>query len=72
MILVVLTGLGIVFAPYVVKAIAWGFKADHDKYLLTVTLTRIMFPYLLFVGLAALAMGMLNSLRSFLTPALSR
>jgi putative peptidoglycan lipid II flippase len=70
-ILVVLTGLGIIFAPYVVKAIAWGFKADHDKYLLTVTLTRIMFPYLLFVGLAALAMGMLNSLRSFLIPALS-
>jgi putative peptidoglycan lipid II flippase len=30
-----------------------------------------MFPYLLFIGLAALAMGMLNSLRSFLAPALS-
>jgi putative peptidoglycan lipid II flippase len=34
-------------------------------------LTRMMFPYLLFIGIAALAMGMLNSLRSFLTPALS-
>jgi putative peptidoglycan lipid II flippase len=73
-ILVVLTGLGIVFAPYVVKAIAWGWvhKAEnHDKYLLGITLTRIMFPYLFFIGLAALAMGMLNSLRSFLSPALS-
>jgi len=72
-ILVVLTGLGIIFAPYVVKVVAWGwaYKAEHDKYVLGVTLTRIMFPYLLFIGLAALAMGMLNSLRSFLMPALS-
>jgi putative peptidoglycan lipid II flippase len=71
--LAVLTVLGIIFAPYVVKVVAWGwaFRADHDKYVLGVTLTRIMFPYLLFIGLAALAMGMLNSLRSFLTPALS-
>jgi putative peptidoglycan lipid II flippase len=70
-ILAVLTLLGIIFAPFVVKTIAWGFKADLDKYATTVMLTRIMFPYLLFIGLAALAMGMLNSLRSFLTPALS-
>jgi putative peptidoglycan lipid II flippase len=72
-ILIVLTGLGILFAPYVVKVVAWGwaYRAEHDKYVLGVTLTRIMFPYLLFIGLAALAMGMLNSLRQFLTPALS-
>ena len=70
-ILAVLTLLGIIFAPFVVKAIAWGFEADPDKYATTVALTRIMFPYLLFIGLAALAMGMLNSLRSFLAPALS-
>lgn len=70
-ILAVLTLLGIIFAPLVVKTIAWGFKGDPDKYAATVTLTRIMFPYLLFIGLAALAMGMLNSLRSFLAPALS-
>ena len=74
LILIILTGLGIIFAPYVVKAIAWGWvhKAEnHDKYLLGITLTRVMFPYLLFIGLAAIAMGMLNSLRSFLSPALS-
>jgi putative peptidoglycan lipid II flippase len=72
-ILIVLTVLGVIFAPYVVKVVAWGwaYRAEHDKYVLGVTLTRIMFPYLLFIGLAALAMGMLNSLRSFLTPALS-
>ena len=72
-ILVVLTGLGILFAPYIVKIVAWGwaYKAEHDKYVLAVMLTRIMSPYLLFIGLTALAMGMLNSLRSFLMPALS-
>jgi putative peptidoglycan lipid II flippase len=72
-ILVVLSGLGIIFAPYVVNVVAWGwaYKAEHDKYILGVLLTRTMFPYLLFIGLAALAMGMLNSLRQFLTPALS-
>ena len=73
-ILIVLTGLGIIFAPYVVNVIAmgWVHEAENaDKFLLAVTLTRIMFPYLLFIGLAALAMGMLNSLRYFLTPALS-
>ncbi|MFH0812173.1 MAG: murein biosynthesis integral membrane protein MurJ [Pseudomonadota bacterium] len=70
-ILIVLTALGILFAPSIVKAIAWGFGTHREKYVLTVTLTKIMFPYLLFIGLAALAMGMLNSLRSFLSPALS-
>ncbi|HAR45800.1 MAG: murein biosynthesis integral membrane protein MurJ [Nitrospirae bacterium GWC2_57_13] len=69
--LAVLTTLGIIFAPYLVQAIAWGFRADQTKYDLTVTLTRVMFPYLFFIGLAALAMGMLNSLRSFLAPASS-
>ncbi len=71
--LIIITGFGILFAPYVVRIVAWGwsYKAEHDKYVLSVTLTRIMFPYLLFIGLAALAMGMLNSLRSFLMPALS-
>ncbi len=73
LILLILTVLGIIFAPYVVKVIAggWAYKAEQDKYLLGVTLTRIMFPYLLFIGLAALAMGMLNSLRSFFAPAIS-
>ena len=72
-ILVIVTGLGIIFAPYIVKIIAWGwkFETQRDKFLMAASLTRMMFPYLLFIGLAALAMGMLNSLRSFLFPALS-
>lgn len=72
-ILAVLTALGILFAPYLVKLIAfgWNYATNRDKFLLATTLTRMMFPYLLFIGMAALAMGMLNSLRSFLAPALS-
>jgi putative peptidoglycan lipid II flippase len=72
-VLAVLTGLGILFAPEIVSIIAWGWKAkaSDQRFVLAVSLTRMMFPYLLFIGLAALAMGMLNSLRSFLAPALS-
>lgn len=72
-ILAIVTALGIIFSPFIVKVIAWGWKfKDHrEKFLLAASLTRMMFPYLLFIGLAALAMGMLNSLRSFLFPALS-
>ena len=72
-ILVIVTGVGIIFAPYIVKAIAWGWKVENqrEKFLLAASLTQMMFPYLLFIGMAALAMGMLNSLRAFLAPALS-
>jgi putative peptidoglycan lipid II flippase len=72
-ILICIVGLGILFAPVVVKAIAPGWVRDarNSEILLGITLTRIMFPYLLFIGLAAFAMGMLNSLRAFLMPALS-
>jgi putative peptidoglycan lipid II flippase len=72
-ILVIATVLGIIFAPYIVKlmALGWKFRDHREKFLLAASLTRMMFPYLLFIGLAALAMGMLNSLRSFLFPALS-
>ncbi|MDH4162657.1 MAG: murein biosynthesis integral membrane protein MurJ [Nitrospirota bacterium] len=72
-ILAVLTVLGIIFAPQIIRTIAWGWKAGahQDAFQSAVLLTRVMFPYLLFIGLAALAMGMLNSLRSFLMPALS-
>src|SRR5271167_85382 len=44
--------LGIVFSPQLVTALAHGFAAD--KAALTVTLTRIMFPFILLVSLAAL------------------
>ncbi len=61
--------LGIVFAPQVVPVVAWGFKGEPQKLALTITLTRIMFPFLLFVALAAWAMGVLNACGSFFIPA---
>lgn len=63
--------LGIVFAPWLVKFIAWGFSATPDKFDLTVYLTRIMFPYIFLISIVALAMGMLNSLKHFAAPAAS-
>jgi putative peptidoglycan lipid II flippase len=66
-----ITLLGILAAPGIVWLLAPGFHGHPDKLLMTTLLTRIMFPYLLFISLAALAMGMLNSLRAFAAPALS-
>ncbi|MCE7963830.1 MAG: murein biosynthesis integral membrane protein MurJ [Nitrospira sp. NTP2] len=65
------TMLGIAAAPAIVWLLAPGFHASPDKLALTSLLTRVMFPYLLFVSLAALAMGILNSLRAFAAPAFS-
>ena len=65
------TLLGILLAPYIVWIFAPGFNDDPDKFALTVFLTRIMFPYIFLIGLAALAMGILNSLGKFAAPALA-
>lgn len=69
--LMTVTVIGMIAAPVVVTLIAPGFHAAGGKFALTVELTRIMFPYLLFVSLAALAMGILNTLGSFFIPGLS-
>jgi putative peptidoglycan lipid II flippase len=63
--------LGIIFAPAIVSAIAPGFLKSPGKFTLTVLLTRIMFPFLLFISLASLAMGALNTKRVFFVPALA-
>jgi len=68
-VLVVIILIGIVFSPEIVFLFAPGFKGDPLKWELTVDLTRIMFPYILFVSLTALAMGVLNSMGHFLAPA---
>lgn len=70
-VLSLVTIVGIIFAPQIVTVLAHGFTSNPEKFRLTVTLTRMMFPYLFFVGLVALCMGILNSLRHFAAPALS-
>jgi putative peptidoglycan lipid II flippase len=63
--------LGVLFSPLIVKVIAPGFVSSPEKFELTVLLTRIMFPYIFFIGLVALAMGILNTLGHFAAPAAS-
>jgi len=65
------TILGILTAPGLVWLLAPGFHEEVAKLATTTLLTQVMFPYLLFVSLAALAMGILNSLRAFALPALT-
>lgn len=67
----VLVGLGVIFAPEMVERWATGFSLVPGKAELTVQLTRIMMPFLLLVSLAALAMGMLNAEGRFTPPALA-
>lgn len=64
-----ITILGILFAPLIVKLIAPGFIPFPEKFSLTVLLTRIMFPFLLFISLASLVMGALNVKKVFFIPA---
>ncbi len=62
---------GIVFAPALVHAFAGQYASVPGKIELATTLTRIMFPFLALVAVAAALMGMLNSLGRFFIPALS-
>lgn len=71
MVLVIFSCLGIVCSPFIVKIMAWGFADERAKFELTVLLTRIMFPYIFFISLVALCMGILNSLKHFAAPALA-
>lgn len=64
--------LGImIFAPELIELFAPAFTKDPEKFELTVNLTRIMAPFLTCVSLAALFMGVLNSLKVFFIPALA-
>lgn len=65
----VLAALGAVFAPALVRVFAYGFRDLPGKWELTVALTRTMFPFIVFISLAALAGGILNSLGRFSVPA---
>ena len=65
----VLCVVGMIFSPELVALLAPGF--DPDKAALTAHLTRIMFPFILLVSLAALVMGMLNAKNRFGMPAMA-
>ena len=63
--LLVFSAAAMLAMPVLIYVIAPGFKGDGDKFQLAVDLTRICFPYLLFMSLAALQAGVLNSLNRF-------
>ncbi len=70
-VLVVIVLLGMLLAPVLVDVFAAGFRDVPGKSELTASLLRLLFPYILFVGLASVCMGILNSHRHFLAPALA-
>ncbi len=63
--------LGMIFAPALVHLLAPGYREVPGKFELAVRMTRIMFPFLLLVALAAQAMGVLNASNRFAVPALA-
>jgi putative peptidoglycan lipid II flippase len=70
-VLLLVSLLGVLASPWVVSLIGPGFGDTAGKLLLTDLLNRIMFPYILFAGLLALASGILNVNDHYFTPAVS-
>ena len=66
-----ITLLGILLAPQLMHVLAPGFDEIPGKMELTITLARIMFPFIALVSLAALVMGMLNAKNVFGMPAMA-
>ena len=64
LVLLALTGLALVFMPALVWATAEGFAGD-ERFDLTVEFGRVVFPYILFISLAALFSGVLNAVGRF-------
>lgn len=69
LILGVICVIAIICAPGIVYAISGGFADVPGKFDLTVEMTRLLFPFILFVSLAAAIMGMLNARGIFGVPA---
>lgn len=69
--LTVIVILGIMFAPLLTKLMSWGFTRDPKIFALTVHLTRLTFPFLLLICLAALVTAVLNSCGVFFIPAVA-
>src|SRR5258708_4408114 len=60
---------GVAGASWVVFAVASGLEHDGHAFGLAVTMTQIMFPYIIFISLTSLASGVLNTYRQFSLPA---
>lgn len=71
LIVLIVTVLGIIFSPYLVKLMAYGFVKNEEIFSLTVSLNRLMFPYLFFISMVAVYMGILNAHHHFFAPSFS-
>lgn len=69
LVLLAITVLGILAAPLLIRLFAPGFEPGTPRHELAVEMLRIVFPYLLFISLTALAAGILNSHERFAVPA---
>lgn len=70
-VLLILNAVFIVFMPWITPVFAPGFADSPEKFDLTVVLSQITFPYILFISLVSLLGGVLNSLGKFAAPAAS-
>lgn len=70
-VLLLITTVVVLAAPWVSVPIAYGFTADPVKFALFVDMLRITFPYLLLISLTAFAGSILNSYDRFAIPALT-
>lgn len=61
--------IGVIFAPQLIYVLAPGFTPE--KAVLTIMLTRVMYPFILMISLSALVMGVLNAKNIFTAPALA-
>ena len=67
--LVLICVAGVVVAPLLVWGMASGLQKDPEGYHVTVVMTRLMFPYIGFMSLVAMASGVLNTWKRFAVPA---
>ena len=69
LVVLLVTLVGMIATPLIIYVSAPGFSTDPNKFALTVTLTRITFPYILCMSLVAMAAGILNTWSKFALPA---
>jgi putative peptidoglycan lipid II flippase len=67
-----LTTLGILYPqPLLNLVLDQAYILDHEKYLLTLRMTKIMFGFIFFISSYAFSMGILNALGQFALPAIA-
>lgn len=67
----VLIILGYLFTPNIVGLLGKGYYSNPEKFQLIILLTKILMPFLLFISIASVFMGILNSHNKFFIPALA-